>query len=283
MLARSVGVLAAAIILAGQAVGCVTSSRYDGVVAERDGLSGETATLRELIRHLETSNASLEEELEATLEQFEDLNIEHESLSQQASALAAREADLSEALGARERELAESRIRLDIATEEVGRLTSTYSELMSDLEAEVSSGLIEIEQLREGLRVNVSDDILFASGSARLDPIGRQVLGKVIARLRRLDHLIEIQGHTDNRQIRGSLAKTYPSNWDLAAARASTVARLMQESGIAGERITVVSLASYAPLAPNDNDVNRALNRRIELRLKPKLGAAPANAAPQDG
>jgi chemotaxis protein MotB len=279
MLGRSACLLTLMALVA-HGTGCVTVSKYDGVVDQRDALTGETRQLREQVRNLEVSNASLEEELESTLEQFEDLNIEHASLSKKASTLEASEAELSETLGARERQLAESRIRLDIATEEVGRLTSTYTSLMSDLEAEISSGQIEIEQLREGLRVNVQDDILFASGSARLDPIGRKVLGKVIAHLRKLDHLIEIQGHTDNKRIRGSLAKTYPSNWDLAAARASTVARLMQESGIAGERITVVSHASYAPLAPNDSDENRAQNRRIELRLKPR--AAPANAASQD-
>jgi len=140
---------------------------------------------------------------------------------------------------------------------------------MADLESEVSSGQIEIEQLREGIRVSVSDDIIFASGSAELDPLGRQVLDKVSRQLLDLNHSIEVQGHTDDRGLKASLAGRFPTNWELAAARAARVVRLMQENGIPGERLRVVSFASYLPLAPNDSAENRAQNRRIEIRLKP--------------
>jgi chemotaxis protein MotB len=133
----------------------------------------------------------------------------------------------------------------------------------------LSSGQIEIERLREGLRLNVSQDILFASGSAKLDRIGRDVLVKVAGKLKDLGDFIEVRGHTDDRPLSGTLAKRFPSNWELAAARASSVVRLLEEHGVPGDRLAAVSLGANDPMVPNDSPENRARNRRIEIRLEP--------------
>ena len=117
--------------------------------------------------------------------------------------------------------------------------------------------------------MSLSDDILFASGSAQLDAAGIAILAKVAARLKTLPHRIEVQGHTDNRGIRGYLAKRYPTNWELAGARAARVTRLLQKEGIDGTRLSSVSFAEFAPVASNDTAEDRAYNRRIEIRLHP--------------
>jgi hypothetical protein len=130
----------------------------------------------------------------------------------------------------------------------------------------------------------VSDDVLFASGSAKLDAIGRDVLVKVAEQIKQLEDYVEVRGHTDDRRIRGTLAKRFPTNWELAAARASRVVRLLESQGVAGDRLAAVSLAANEPVAPNDTSANRALNRRIEIRLLPKEGSiragTEAGAAP---
>ena len=131
----------------------------------------------------------------------------------------------------------------------------------------------EIERLREGLRLNVSDEVLFASGSAELDSVGRRVLVKVAGQLKELEDFIEVRGHTDDRGIRGALAKRYPTNWELAAARAARVVRLLEDHGIPGGRLAVISLGPNVPIAPNDTVANRRMNRRIEIRLVPTKGA----------
>ena len=154
-------------------------------------------------------------------------------------------------------------------------MQSTYDELVTDLESEVSSGQIEIQRLRDGLRLNVSDDVLFASGSAELDQIGREVLVKVAGRLKELGDFIEVRGHTDDRRIRGNLAKRFPSNWELAAARAARVVRLLEQQGVPGDRLAAVSLGPNDPIATNDSPENRARNRRIEIRLEPRSAPDP--------
>ncbi|MDE0885980.1 MAG: OmpA family protein [Myxococcota bacterium] len=259
-------------------LGCVSSSEYRRVEGNLDALKRQNAGLTEKTEKLEAEQGYLYEELSQNLEAFEDLSVEHQTLERKAEDLTRSEAGLETKLGNQSRRLAASTRNLEDARAEVSRLASTYTDLMADLESEVSSGQIEIEQLREGLRVSVSDDIIFASGSADLDPIGRQVLDKVSRQLQKLDYTIEVQGHTDDRGLKASLRSRYPSNWELAAARASRVVRLMQEQGIDGSRLRVVSFASFQPLVPNESDESRSRNRRIEIRLKPRPGKSVSDS-----
>jgi chemotaxis protein MotB len=120
--------------------------------------------------------------------------------------------------------------------------------------------------------------VLFASGSAELDGKGRDVLVKVATQLKKLEDTIQVRGHTDDRPIGGALAQRYPTNWELAAARAARVVRLLEERGVSSKRLAAVSLGPNDPVAPNDSAANRARNRRIEILLIPKarVGAAAA-------
>ncbi|MFP6639559.1 MAG: OmpA family protein, partial [Myxococcota bacterium] len=137
--------------------------------------------------------------------------------------------------------------------------------------------------LRDGIRVAVSDEVLFASGSADLDPLGQEVIEKVSRQLASLDHVIEVQGHTDDRAISDRLSDRFPSNWDLAGARAAAVVRQMELDGVHGDRLSLTSFASHRPVAANDSPVGRAQNRRIEIRLRPRSGktVGEKDAAPQ--
>ncbi|MCH2185641.1 OmpA family protein [Myxococcota bacterium] len=263
-------VLIIALLVLGWGVGCVSRQAHQGVVTERDRLTAQNARLQNEIEILQVSAASLGEELETTLERQEDLLVAQTECVDEVSALRQTESRLGTRLADQSVELVRSQQELETARAELERLTTTYTTLMSDLESEVASGQIQIEQLREGIRVNVSDDILFASGSTRLDPVGQEVLNKLAGQLLSLDHHIEVQGHTDDRPVRGNLSRRFPSNWELAAARAGEVVRLFQQSGIHGERLTLVSFAAYNPIAPNEEPQDRAQNRRIEIRLKPR-------------
>jgi chemotaxis protein MotB len=111
------------------------------------------------------------------------------------------------------------------------------------------------------------------------------VLAKVGTILQKTeDRTIEVQGHTDNVPIVGALAKKYPTNWELSAARAVNVARYLQQSGVEPTRLSAAAHSEYRPRSANDSDVGRRKNRRIEILLGPKVvqqaSAAPA-APPQ--
>jgi len=262
-------------------LGCVTKSTYDTLNAEHETTVRERDELAFDVERLTIERDSLEDQFVEAQESYEDERIVRATLASNFSRLQKRASDLDENLSA------ERIARMKAATElaeretEIAGMQSIYDELVSDLESEVSSGQIEIERLREGLRLNVSDDVLFASGSARLDSIGREVLEKVAGQLKELNDFIEVRGHTDDRPIRGSLAKRFPTNWDLAAARAARVVRLLEERGVPGDRLAVVSLGPNDPIAPNDTPENRAMNRRIEIRLEPREEPAPLAQSPE--
>ena len=78
-----------------------------------------------------------------------------------------------------------------------------------------------------------------------------------------------VAGFTDNAPISSNLAKTFPSNWDLAAARATQVVRILQGSGVVSDRLVAVSFGENEPVAANDTKEGRQQNRRIEIRLRP--------------
>ena len=159
--------------------------------------------------------------------------------------------------------------KLKESEEEARKLQETYDGLVESLKKELKAGQIEVTQLRDGLRVNVSQDILFDSGSAALDKNGIEVLGRVAAQLKKNSHQILVIGHTDNKPIGVALAKKYPSNWELAGARASSVVRLFDDAGLSSKRMNAVSVADSQPVASNKTEQGRAKNRRIEIRLRP--------------
>jgi len=161
-----------------------------------------------------------------------------------------------------EAEIGEKSVRVD-------QLQSTRDGLVESLRDEIAAGSVEIGQLRNGTKVNLSQDILFESGSIRLGSSGAKVLNKVASQLRGSLSRIDIVGHTDNIQISPGLKSQYSTNWELAGARAASVVKLMQEAGIAGSRLQAVSGGPFAPRVSNDTEKGRSKNRRIEIRLFP--------------
>ena len=162
---------------------------------------------------------------------------------------------------------------------ELSKRSAEYEGLVKDLEQEVSSGQIQITQLREGLRLNLAQDILFRSGSATLEPYGVELLTKVSEQLAKFPQQVEVQGHTDNVPV--SKSSRWGTNWELAAARAASVVRLFEKHGVDPKHLRAVSYGEHAPVDSNDTAEGRARNRRIDIRLKPIDAREEAAAAGQ--
>jgi len=124
----------------------------------------------------------------------------------------------------------------------------------------------------EGLKLTMQDPVLFDTGEDALKPEAVPVLTDIAGLLSELsDNFISIQGHTDNVPIRTA---RFPSNLELSAARAISVARfLMDKGGIDPKNVSVVGYSENLPIAPNDSPENRAKNRRVEvhvLKVRPR-------------
>lgn len=105
-------------------------------------------------------------------------------------------------------------------------------------------------------------DNVFASGKAEANEVGKEWLKALSSTLRDKNYKeIRIEGHTDNIPIKG----TYPSNWELSSARASSTVRFMIDNGIEMNKIVAIGYSDTKPLVDNNSDLNRAKNRRVEI------------------
>lgn len=255
-LSRRLG-LGVLLLLTGVALaGCVGRGSHREVVEARDAAQSRADRLAERVQRLEAANQSLSAERVELIDAQEDLRQALEELHavrEERDALEARLARREEELAAQKRE--------------VSSLQGTYDALVSDLQSEVASGRIEIEQLREGIRVNLAQEILFPLGSAELGSAGREVLTRVARRLAEVPDPVEVQGHTDDLPVREGAR--FASNWELGGARAARVVRLLAASGVERGRLRAVSFADTRPVASNETPEGRARNRRIEIRLLP--------------
>jgi len=124
------------------------------------------------------------------------------------------------------------------------------------------------------VEVEIRNDVLFASGSAELNPAAEQILAKLAVTLRGFGNPIRIEGHTDDIPIeRGR----YRDNWDLSAARAVSVVRVLATNGIDPARLAVLGFAEHRPAQPNATETGRRANRRVLLAI---LGSDDAAEGP---
>lgn len=155
---------------------------------------------------------------------------------------------------------------------EVAQVKKSYEDLTAGLKSEIAAGEIKITQLQGKLTVNLVDRILFDSGKAEVKNEGKAVLDKLGGILSTVkDKSIRIEGHTDNKPITGELLAKYPSNWELSTARATAVARYLQDRAKVDPALLVAAgYGEFRPVAPNDTPESRGLNRRIEIVLVPR-------------
>ena len=126
----------------------------------------------------------------------------------------------------------------------------------------VKSGQVSVTQTNRGVVVNINASALFRQGEAALQPEAVKALSDVARVLRGGEQSIEVDGHTDDVPIKTA---QYPSNWELSAARASSVVRLFIAQGVKADRLSAVGLADTHPEVPNDTPAHRAKNRRVTV------------------
>ena len=153
--------------------------------------------------------------------------------------------------------------------QEVEKTKKTSDLLAESLKNEIQKKQIVINQYRDVLTINISEEIFFDSGSAEIKKEGFDVLNRIGKILKNFpDKMIKIEGHTDNVPIADSHKHTFPNNWALGATRAiNVVVYFEKDLNIDPVRLEVSSFSKYRPLVPNTSESNRAKNRRIEIVL----------------
>ena len=139
----------------------------------------------------------------------------------------------------------------------------------------VQGGQVQLRETARGLAVEINASVLFAPAQAVVQPEAIAALQAVVGVLGEVDNSIEVEGHTDKLPIS---TPQYPSNWELAGARASAVIRLFIATGLPPERLIAVSYADNRPVEPGDTPGALASNRRVTLLILDDT-APPTTAA----
>jgi chemotaxis protein MotB len=153
----------------------------------------------------------------------------------------------------------------------------TFRTMLERFKNMIASGKLRVRIVKGRMVVELSENILFDSGKAELKAEGASALTEVAEVLKTIaDRDFQITGHTDNIPIK---THKYPSNWELSAARAVTVARYLADKGVSSERLSAAGYAETQPVATNDTPEGRQQNRRIEIVLMPNLQELPDMSA----
>jgi chemotaxis protein MotB len=269
-----------------------SDERQQRLQEEVSRLAADSAELENELRERQAQQASLSEqvdtansdraELSARLEQahqrrqelLEQISGVRDDVAAKESALAAAKRDmqqLNSQLEQARQEKQELEARVAQLDEQQRQETAHFEALRRQLEQDLNESRVEITQLKNRMTViNLTSEVLFNSGSAKIKPAGRKVLDLIASSLNAYpDRAISIEGHTDNVPIGKNLP--FVSNWDLSVTRAlSAVDYLQSRDRIAPERLRAVGYGEYRPVASNDTTDGRQRNRRIEIRLLPQ-------------
>ncbi len=182
---------------------------------------------------------------------------------------------LNQTLGTTEQDLAGKNARvaeLQRILDEKEAATNALRKKVADALLGFNANDLQVKIKNGKVYVSLSEQLLFKSGSTKVDPKGEDALVKLANALTgNKDVNILVEGHTDNVPVKGSLNNGAKDNWDLSVLRATEITRLLTSAGIDPTQITPSGRGQYLPVVANDTPQDKALNRRTDIILTPKL------------
>ena len=155
----------------------------------------------------------------------------------------------------------------EIVQEKVKKAEFSEDQLKVALKQEIGQGLAEVQREKDRVVVTVGSAGAFSSGSAKLTRQARAIMQKIAKVSGKGAGQVNVSGHTDNVPL--IFGGQYRDNWDLAAARASSVVQeLAKANTIPPEKLQAISFGETKPIEQNDTRDGREKNRRIEIEIK---------------
>lgn len=225
--------------------GCVSSSKHKAMVNDLESqIASEKATNEEQQKNIQ----DLEQKLLSTAKDRGQLRSSLDDMKRAMEEMKARQA--------------EERKRLA----EFQELTKRFKKL-------TDAGTLSVKVMDGKMVVSLGSDLLFAAGSAKLSKAGSEAVKAVSQQLTGIaGKKYQIEGHTDNVPISTAV---FPSNWELASARALTVVKTMIENGMPAERVSAASYADTQPVQSNETTEGKNANRRVAIVIVPDLASLP--------
>lgn len=239
-------------------VSCVSSKKFKASQSALASARNDSARLAGQVADLQANVGQLKQ-------QIGDLNKKINDLNDQTGALSTDAAKSKE-------QLAEERRRL----QQLQALMDQQKKAIQDIRKKMSDALVGFNSneltvsIKNGkVYISLSENLLFPSGSAVVNPKGKEALGKLAEVLNNnTDITVDIEGHTDSVPIHGR----YRDNWDLSTARANSIVRILTtDYKVDPTRVIASGHSQYDPVQTNSTPEGRALNRRTEIILSPRL------------
>jgi chemotaxis protein MotB len=145
------------------------------------------------------------------------------------------------------------------AAKELRAVADQVENAMEDL---VKAELVLVRRSDFWIEVEIRTDILFPSGSAQLSTSADQVIEKLAKAVAPFPNPVRVEGHTDNRPIK---TVSFFSNWELSAARAASVVRMLTNNSVSPRRLAVIGYGEHRPRSTNETADGRNLNRRVVM------------------
>ncbi|HXO75807.1 MAG TPA: OmpA family protein [Puia sp.] len=244
---------------------CVSSGRYHASLSALESARNDSARLAGRVAQQESTIGQLKQ-------QIGDLDKKVDDLTNRTGQLSTDAANKQSALNKSQQELAANQKRL----EQLQALMDQQKKAIQEIRKKMADALVGFNSneltvaIKNGkVYVSLQENLLFPSGSAVVNPKGKVALGKLAEVLNNNPEItVDIEGHTDSIPIRGK----YQDNWDLSTARATSIVRILTvDYKVDPVRIVASGHSQYDPVQTNSTADGRALNRRTEIILSPKL------------
>ncbi len=206
---------------------------------------------------------------EAMIQERDQIIAERDQVIDERNQLLSENARLSAKVVETQEEKQQAAMEAEAAKEQIDQQREVYQNLEATFAKEREANMIKIEMMKSGVKVNLANDILFPSGSAQLNEMGIEVLKRAAAELKSSPYQTVVAGFTDDIPISEGLKSKYPTNWELAGARAASVVRLLEQEGVQPEQLLAISFGQNSPVETNITPEGRSKNRRIEIILRP--------------
>ncbi|MCB9760013.1 MAG: OmpA family protein [Alphaproteobacteria bacterium] len=261
--------------------GClVGKGKYDALLADHTALQSDHAALQaEYDDYRDATYAELEDrdrKISSLEEALNTARAESARLQSEIEALSTEKAQLladRSALKSSVQEMEEALLELSRRKAAADARVAEYNDLMARFQALIDAGKLQVKIVDGRMVVELATDVLFAAGSANVSKDGKAALQEVAGVLASIPgRRWQIAGHTDNDPI---ATAQYPSNWELASARAVVVTKTLIEAGLPADRVSAASYGEYRPIVANDSPDGKASNRRIEIVMVPDLSTLP--------
>jgi|SRR5580692_2559165 chemotaxis protein MotB len=269
-----VSLLAAGLLFLSSCV--VSSKKFEAAQMALSSARYDSAQLANKVKDLQSQLAQMAADRQR---QVDSLSQQIATLTRQGSDLKQKNTDLSTDAAARQAQL--SKNKQDLANqqaklEHLQELMDRQKKAIEEIKKKMSAALVGFNSselsvaIKNGkVYVSLQENLLFPSGSAVVNPKGKEALGKLAAVLNQNpDITVDIEGHTDSIPIHGK----YQDNWDLSLARSASIVRILtSDYRVDPMRVIASGHSQYDPVQTNSTSEGRQLNRRTDIILSPKL------------